>query len=158
MVALVRSKIRFCGICGTQFIGFPCQCSVHQLLHFCYISPEAGRVSPIMAGLRNGLSLINLTNRLYIYKYIYIHIQSDRFCGLVVRVPGYRSRGAVSIPGATTFSEKQWVWNGVYSASWVQLRSYLKEKFTAPVQKSENTVVEIRHADHVAPFIRKSWH
>jgi hypothetical protein len=29
-----------------------------------------------------------------------------RLCGLVVRVPGYRSRGPVSIPGATRFSEK----------------------------------------------------
>jgi hypothetical protein len=31
---------------------------------------------------------------------------SDRLCGLVVRVPGYRSRGPGSIPGATRFSEK----------------------------------------------------
>jgi hypothetical protein len=30
----------------------------------------------------------------------------DRLCGLVIRVPGYRSRGPGSIPGATTFSEK----------------------------------------------------
>jgi hypothetical protein len=30
----------------------------------------------------------------------------DRFCGLVVRVPGYRSRAPGSIPDATTFSEK----------------------------------------------------
>jgi hypothetical protein len=30
----------------------------------------------------------------------------DRLCGLVVRVPGYRSRGPDSIPGATRFSEK----------------------------------------------------
>jgi hypothetical protein len=29
----------------------------------------------------------------------------DRFCGLVVGVPGYRSRGPASIPGATGFSE-----------------------------------------------------
>jgi hypothetical protein len=35
----------------------------------------------------------------------------------VVRVYGFRSRGAGSIPGATTTSEKQWVWNRVYSAS-----------------------------------------
>jgi hypothetical protein len=35
--------------------------------------------------------------------------------GLVVRVPGYRSRGPGSIPGATRFSEKQWNW--VHSAS-----------------------------------------
>jgi hypothetical protein len=30
----------------------------------------------------------------------------DHLCGLVVRVPGYRSRGLGSIPGVTTFSEK----------------------------------------------------
>jgi hypothetical protein len=30
----------------------------------------------------------------------------DRVCGLAVRVPGYRSRGPGSIPGATRFSEK----------------------------------------------------
>jgi hypothetical protein len=31
---------------------------------------------------------------------------SDRLCDLVVRVPGYRSRGPGSIPDATRFSEK----------------------------------------------------
>jgi hypothetical protein len=36
----------------------------------------------------------------------------DRLCGLVVRV----SEVPGSIPGATRFSEKHWVWNGVYSA------------------------------------------
>jgi hypothetical protein len=30
----------------------------------------------------------------------------DRLCGLLVRVPGYSSRGPSSIPGATIFSEK----------------------------------------------------
>jgi hypothetical protein len=30
----------------------------------------------------------------------------DRLCGLVVRVPGHRSRGPSSIPGAARFSEK----------------------------------------------------
>jgi hypothetical protein len=30
----------------------------------------------------------------------------ERLCGLVVRVPGYRSRGQSSIPGFTSFSEK----------------------------------------------------
>jgi hypothetical protein len=29
----------------------------------------------------------------------------DRLCGLVVRVPGYKSRCLGSIPGATRFSE-----------------------------------------------------
>jgi hypothetical protein len=30
----------------------------------------------------------------------------DRLCGLVVRVPGYRSGGPGSLPGPTRFSEK----------------------------------------------------
>jgi hypothetical protein len=29
--------------------------------------------------------------------------REDRLCGVVVRVPGYRPRGPVSIPGATKF-------------------------------------------------------
>jgi hypothetical protein len=34
------------------------------------------------------------------------HCFSDHLCGLVVRVPGYRSRSPGSTPGATRFSEK----------------------------------------------------
>jgi hypothetical protein len=33
----------------------------------------------------------------------------------------------------------------------------LVRKVAAPVYKTENTAVGIRHADHVAPSIRKSW-
>jgi hypothetical protein len=33
----------------------------------------------------------------------------------------------------------------------------LDRKVAAPVQKIENTAVEIRHTDHVAPYIRKIW-
>jgi hypothetical protein len=33
----------------------------------------------------------------------------------------------------------------------------LDRKVAASVWKTENMAVEIRHADHVAPFIRKSW-
>jgi hypothetical protein len=40
-----------------------------------------------------------VTLRLYISGF-------DRLCGLVVRVSGFRSRGPVTIPGATRFSEK----------------------------------------------------
>jgi hypothetical protein len=32
--------------------------------------------------------------------------QKDHLCGLVVRVPGYRSRGPGSVPGAARFSDK----------------------------------------------------
>jgi hypothetical protein len=41
----------------------------------------------------------------------------DCLCGLVPIVLGYKSRDPCSIHGATRFSEKQWVWNGVHSAS-----------------------------------------
>jgi hypothetical protein len=33
----------------------------------------------------------------------------------------------------------------------------LDRKVADPVYKTENTAVEIRHADHVAPSIRNSW-
>jgi hypothetical protein len=33
-------------------------------------------------------------------------MMGDRLCGIVFRVPGYRSRGPGSIPGASRFSEK----------------------------------------------------
>jgi hypothetical protein len=46
-------------------------------------------------------------------------------------------RSWVRFPALPDFSENQWVWNGVYSASWGQLRSYLEEKVAAPVQKTE---------------------
>jgi hypothetical protein len=46
--------------------------------------------------------------------YLFWSSNFDRLCGLVVRVPGYRSRGSGPTPGATRFSEKQCVWNGVH--------------------------------------------
>jgi hypothetical protein len=85
-----------------------------------------------------------------------IYYLNNRLCGPVARVPGYRSRGPSSIPGATRFSEKHWVRNKVHSASLVHLKSYLKEKVAAPVQETENTAVGIRHADHVATSVLKS--
>jgi hypothetical protein len=39
-------------------------------------------------------------------KYFQSVTSIDLLCGLVVRVPGYKSRGAGSIPGANRFSEK----------------------------------------------------
>jgi hypothetical protein len=92
-------------------------------------------------------------------EFIYVmQNKADHLCGLVVRVPGCRSRGPGSIPGATRFSEKLWVWNGVHSASRMQLRSYSEEKVAAPVWETEITTVGIRYADHVASSIRKSQH
>jgi hypothetical protein len=69
-------------------------------------------------------------------KHMHQMLQSKQCTGLLFNLfndaPGYRSRVPVSIPGSARFSEKQWVWNGVHSASRVQLRSYLEAKVTAP--------------------------
>jgi hypothetical protein len=34
----------------------------------------------------------------------------------------------------------------------------MKEKVAAPVYEAKDTAVGIRHADHMAPSIGKSWH
>jgi hypothetical protein len=65
----------------------------------------------------------------------YLH---DRLCGLVVGVLGYRSWGPGSIPGTTRKKRKKyWVWNGVHSASRVQLRSYLIESSGSCLENRE---------------------
>jgi hypothetical protein len=48
------------------------------------------------------------------------------------RILGYRSGGSGSIP-VTIRKKSSGVWNGVHSASWLQLRSYLKENVAAPI-------------------------
>jgi hypothetical protein len=42
-----------------------------------------------------------------------------------------------SVPSASRFSEKQWVWNRVHSALRGQLRSYLEEIVVASAKKTE---------------------
>jgi hypothetical protein len=99
---------------------------VTNWMYICYV--EESR-PPLWFGgqsswLQNGDVLCFLWGMNWIYV---IQKKVDRLCWLVVRVLGYKSRGPFSIPGATRFSEKQRVWNGVHSTSWVQLRSYLEE-------------------------------
>jgi hypothetical protein len=73
----------------------------------------------------------------------------------VVRVLGYRSGGSSSIPGTT---KKKVVGLERGPLSLVSTtEELLDRKVAAPVYKTENTAVGIRHADHVPPFIRKSW-
>jgi hypothetical protein len=73
-----------------------------------------------------------------------------RLCGLVVRVPGYRLRGPGSVPGTTRLRGPL----GLVSTT----EELFDRKVASPVYKIENTAIGIRHADHVAPSIRKSWH
>jgi hypothetical protein len=67
----------------------------------------------------NIILLSALKTRHFTFSYQYfvrVSHFSDCLCGLVIRVPGYRSRGPSSIPGATRCCEKQWIWNGVHWA------------------------------------------
>ena len=74
---------------------------------------------------------------------------TDRLCGLVVRVSGYRYRG----PG---FDPRRyqifWVvvgWNGVHSASWA---TWIKKSSGSRSRKQGLTAVGTRCADHVTPL------
>jgi hypothetical protein len=82
-----------------------------------------------------------------------LYRRKNRLCGLVVRGLGYRSGGPCSIPGTT---RKKVVGLERGSLSLVSAtEELLDRKVAAPVYKTENAAVEIRHADHVAPSIRK---
>jgi hypothetical protein len=79
----------------------------------------------------------------------------DRLWGLVVRVLDYISGGPGSIPG-TTKKKVLGLERGPHSLV-NTTEELLDRKVAAPVYKTENTAVGIRHADHVAPSNRKSW-
>jgi hypothetical protein len=74
-------------------------------------------------------------------KYIFCYEISDRFCGLVVRVFGYRSGGPGSIPGTT---KKKVV--GLERGPLILVSTteeLLDRKIAVPVYKTENTAVGI---------------
>jgi hypothetical protein len=74
----------------------------------------------------------------------------------VVRVIGDRSGGPGSIPGTTPKKKVVGLERGPLSLV-STTEELLNRKVATPVWKTENTAVGIRHADHVASFIRKSW-
>jgi hypothetical protein len=88
-------------------------------------------------------------------KFLQFSANSDTFkTASVVRVLGYRSGGPGSIPDTT----KKVVGLERGPLSLVSTtEKLLDRKVEAPVYKTENTAVGIRHADHVEPSIRKSW-
>jgi hypothetical protein len=79
-----------------------------------------------------------------------------RPCGLVVRVPAYKSRGPGSISGRyQIFWEVVGLERGPLSL--VNTTEDLHErKVAAPIWKTENTAVGIRCTDHATYSIRKS--
>jgi hypothetical protein len=74
----------------------------------------------------------------------------------VVRVLGYRSGGPGSIPGTTREKKVVVMERGPLSLV-STTEELLDRKVAAPDRRTENTAVGIRHADHVAPSIHKSW-
>jgi hypothetical protein len=83
---------------------------------------------------------------------------ADRLCGLVDRVPGYRSRG----PGFD-FRRYQIFWE-VVGLEWGPLslvriiEELLEWKSSGFGHENRNNGRWIRCADHATPSIRKSWH
>jgi hypothetical protein len=73
----------------------------------------------------------------------------------MVRVLGYRSGGPGSILG-TTRKKVVGLERGPLSLM-STTEKLLDRKVAAPVKKTENTAVGIRHANHVASSIRKRW-
>jgi hypothetical protein len=71
----------------------------------------------------------------------------------VVRVLGYKSGGPGSIP-RHYHKKVLGLERGPLSLVTIT-EELLDRKVAAPVYKTENTAVRIRHADHVAPSIRK---
>jgi hypothetical protein len=64
-MALVRSRVSICGICGAQsdigqvvseYFGFPCQFSFHLLLHTHHLLSGADTVARIVTDIPSGLS------------------------------------------------------------------------------------------------------
>jgi hypothetical protein len=96
---------------------------------------------------------------------VYIYIQVKRSVDSIMYGP-IQENSLLSIASVNVYrvltnmrpNFQQRVWNGVHSASWGQLRSYLEEIVAASVKKTENTTGGIRCADHATPSIRKSWH
>jgi hypothetical protein len=70
----------------------------------------------------------------------------DRLCGLVVTGLGYRSGGPGSIPGTTRIKKLVGLERGPLSLV-STTEELLDRKVAAPVEKTENTAVGIRHAD-----------
>jgi hypothetical protein len=80
----------------------------------------------------------------------------DHLCGLVVRVPGYRSRG----PGSRRcqiFLEVVGLEQGPLSLV-STIEELLVRKTSGSGLENDNTAVGFRYADHVVTSISKRWH
>jgi hypothetical protein len=103
------------------------QCFGNECFSFLETAQECG------TGWLEGRGFCTNVRHCILLKWLGILMQyndCDRLCGLVIRVPGYRSRGLGSILGATTFSQKS---GTGFTTSSIQLRSYSEQKVAALV-------------------------
>jgi hypothetical protein len=84
-----------------------------------------------------------------IYVFIWLLNLIDCFCGLVVRVLGYRSGGPGSIPGTSRKKKVVGLERGPLSLV-STTEELLDRKVVAPVYNTGNTAVGFRQADLVA--------
>jgi hypothetical protein len=89
----LKKKLHAVLVVSISFPTFLCMCSIIGFIWQFY-----GRVNRFSSCKRDCCSIIVLRKT---GVKLWSTDLSDRLCGLVVRVPGYRSRGQVSIPGAT---------------------------------------------------------
>jgi hypothetical protein len=75
---------------------------------------------------------------------------NDRLCGLVVRVLGDRS-GGQGFDSRHYQKKKEWVLERGALSFVTTTEELLDRKVAAPLYKTENMTVRIRHADRVAP-------
>jgi hypothetical protein len=100
------------------------------------------------SGLNHSHTAINLSC---------LSLNFDRFCGLVVRVPGYISRGP-------EFDSRRYqIFWEIVGLEWcpLSLVSITEELFqiiAAPEKKTRLMAVGIRSAEHATPFILKGRH
>jgi hypothetical protein len=79
-----------------------------------------------------------------------------RLCGLVVRVPGYRSGSGFDSRRYQIFWEVVVLERGLLSLVSTTEQLLGRKSSGSGLEQTDITAVGIRHADHVAP--RKSWH
>jgi hypothetical protein len=125
------SLLQDCGVCGSEERVVPhCHFSHLCLAHGVhrgeklYVTKDKRRSQSWRRCICWGIGFVLLSVAILIavlagskYACPYRIINGSEFMETASVVPGYRSRGLGSIPGATRLSETQWVWNVVHSAS-----------------------------------------
>jgi hypothetical protein len=129
---------------------------IHLLFHFAHLNKNPNKWA--WTSLKCWYFLFNKTT-LIMNKCVLLTllIFYDRLCGLMVRVPGYRSRD----PGFDSRSYQIfWVVVGLERCplSLVRITEELLEWKSSGSRSIEITGMGIRCPDHATPSIRKSWH